>query len=60
MDLMRSAEQMLKKQGIHLLQTEASPNALLFYERLGYRTMPFNDPEGHPTDPKDIPVGKKL
>ncbi len=57
---MKHCEQALKEDGIQVLQTEAHPTAVKFYERLGYHKMPFNDPEGHPTDENDTPMGKKL
>jgi len=58
--LMDFCEQALKQQGITLLQTEASPNAHLFYKRLGYIEMPFNNPDGEPTHPDDQAMGKYL
>lgn len=53
-------EQTLKEQGITLLQAEASPNAYLFYKKLGYIEMPFNNPDGEPTHPDDRAMGKYL
>lgn len=58
--LMKFCEQTLKEKGIKVLQTEASPNAVAFYQRLGYLEMPFEDPDGHPSDASDLPMGKKL
>jgi GNAT superfamily N-acetyltransferase len=58
--LMRSCEEELKKQNITLLQTEASPTAYLFYKKLGYIEMPFNNPDGEPTHPDDRALGKYL
>jgi GNAT superfamily N-acetyltransferase len=58
--LMDYCEKELKKQGILLLQTEASPNAYSFYKRLGYTEMPFNNPDEEPTHPKDRAMGKYL
>jgi spectinomycin phosphotransferase len=58
--LMDCLEGELKKQGITLLQTEASPNAYLFYKKLGYIEMPFNSPDGEPTHPDDRAMGKYL
>lgn len=57
---MEACEQALKKQGITLLQTEASPDAYSFYKKLGYTEMPFNNPDGEPTHPDDRPMGKYL
>lgn len=53
-------ERWLEQKGTKLLQTEASPAAYSFYSKQGYIEMPFNDPDKHPTDPQDIPMGKKL
>ncbi|MBS0624378.1 MAG: GNAT family N-acetyltransferase [Verrucomicrobia bacterium] len=58
--LMQYCEQVLKEEGIQTLHTEAHPTALKFYEHLGYSKMPFDDPEGHPSDKQDTPLGKKL
>jgi spectinomycin phosphotransferase len=58
--LMDCCEGELRKQGITLLQTEASPNAYLFYRKLGYVEMPFNNPDGEPTHPDDRAMGKYL
>lgn len=58
--LMNYCEKNLKKQGITLLQTEASPSAYPFYKKLGYEEMPFNNPDGEPTHPNDRAMGKYL
>src|SRR5579871_3534283 len=58
--LMDCCEHTLKEQGILLFQTEASPNAYLFYKKLGYIEMPFNNPDGEPTHPDDRAMGKYL
>jgi GNAT superfamily N-acetyltransferase len=58
--LMQQCEQLLKKEGFQTLHTEAHPTAVKFYEHLGYHQMPFNDPDGNPSDVHDIPLGKKL
>lgn len=57
---LEQCERGLKQQGYKVLQTEASPDALQFYERHGYLSMPFNDPKGHATDPRDTALGKVL
>ena len=53
-------EKWLKIKGFKSLHAEASPKALSFYERYGYIPMPFNDPDNHPSCPKDTPMGKML
>lgn len=58
--LMEYCERILKEKGIALLQTEAAPDAYLFYEKLGYKEMPFNNPDGEPTHPNDRAMGKYL
>jgi|GEM_PF-278469 spectinomycin phosphotransferase len=58
--LMDHCEQELKQLGVILLQTEASPNAYLFYKKLGYLDMPFNNPDGEATHPDDRAMGKYL
>ncbi|WP_068471069.1 GNAT family N-acetyltransferase [Candidatus Protochlamydia phocaeensis] len=58
--LLKSCEQKLKEERIKILQTEAAPDAIEFYRSLGYTEMPFDDPEKHPSDERDIPLGKKL
>lgn len=50
----------LKKEGIRIVYTEASPAALQFYQRLGYREMPFQDPEGYERDSRDTQMGKLI
>jgi ribosomal protein S18 acetylase RimI-like enzyme len=58
--LMNYCEKALKEQGITLFQTEASPNACLFYKKLGYIEMPFNNPDGKSTHSDDRAMGKYL
>ena len=58
--LMDACEQALKKQGITVLQTEASSSAYSFYKKLGYIEMPFNNPDGEPTHQDDRAMGKYL
>lgn len=58
--LMEHCEQELKQRGATLFQTEASSNAYLFYKKLGYIEMPFNNPDGKPTHPDDRAMGKYL
>jgi spectinomycin phosphotransferase len=58
--LMDHCEQEMKQRGVMLLQTEASPNAYLFYQKRGYIEMPFNNPDGEATHPNDRAMGKYL
>lgn len=58
--LMDFCEKELKKRGIKLLLTEATPNAYLFYKKLGYIEMPFDHPDGGSTHPNDRAMGKYL
>jgi GrpB-like predicted nucleotidyltransferase (UPF0157 family)/GNAT superfamily N-acetyltransferase len=53
-------EQWLKKQGFKTFHANASPKAYLFYKKLGYIEMPYNDPDGSETHPQDVEVGKVL
>lgn len=53
-------EKWLKKHGVEILQTEASPTAKNFYLNYAYEDMAFNDPEGNETHPDDTPLGKFL
>jgi glyoxylase-like metal-dependent hydrolase (beta-lactamase superfamily II) len=58
--LLKYCEQTLKEEGIQVLQTEATPSAVKFYQHLGYSEMPFDDPDKHPSDERDVPMGKRL
>lgn len=58
--LMDHCELELKKLGVTLFQTEASPSAYPFYQKLGYIDMPFNNPDGEATHPDDQAMGKYL
>lgn len=53
-------EKWLKRQNYKSIHAEASPEAVTFYKKLGYTSMPFNDPDSHENDPRDIPMGKML
>lgn len=53
-------ETWLKWQGYRSIHTESSPNAVRFYEHMGYTVMPFDDPDGNETDARDTPMGKLL
>lgn len=53
-------EKWLKEQGYNSIHTESTPEARSFYQKQGYVAMPFNDPEGRASDPRDISMGKML
>lgn len=53
-------ERWLRQQSFLVLQLEASPKAKAFYLKQGYSEMPFNDPDGYKTDPRDTAMGKLL
>jgi GrpB-like predicted nucleotidyltransferase (UPF0157 family)/GNAT superfamily N-acetyltransferase len=57
---LRQLERWLPHQGITSFHTQSSPKACRFYKREGYVEMPFNDPDGHESDPQDIDMGKVL
>jgi GrpB-like predicted nucleotidyltransferase (UPF0157 family)/GNAT superfamily N-acetyltransferase len=53
-------ERWLKGSSFKVLQTQSSPNAYTFYVKNHYVKMPFNDPDGHESDARDIEMGKQL
>ncbi len=53
-------ERWLCHQGYKILLIQSSPAAYQFYLDHGYIKMPFNDPDGYETDPRDIEIGKFL
>ncbi len=57
---LKLCERWLSHQGVQRLLIQASPDAYPFYQHLGYTAMPFNDPEGYETDPRDVEIGKVL
>lgn len=57
-DFLKMCERWLKEQGILKLQIQSSPEAYKFYCKHAYVHMPFNDPDGHESDPRDIEIGK--
>lgn len=59
-DFLKICERWLKEQGIIKLQVQSSPEAYPFYCNHAYIHMPFNDPDGHKGDPRDIEAGKIL
>ena len=57
---LKLCERWLTHQGYHKLLVQASRTAYPFYAKNGYSEMPFDDPDGHPTDPNDTGMGKVL
>ncbi len=57
---LKLCERWLCHQGFKVLLIQSSPVAYKFYCQNEYQRMPFNDPEGYETDPRDIEVGKFL
>jgi GrpB-like predicted nucleotidyltransferase (UPF0157 family) len=53
-------EKWLRLDGYKSLHTESSPTALGFYRRLGYKDMPFEDPDGYEGSAEDTEMGKML
>ena len=53
-------EKWLKSLGVKSIHAESRQSSLRFYRKNGYTEMPFDDPEGHESDPYDIPLGKVL
>ncbi len=59
-ELLRLSERWLTQQNIKELLVQSSPEAYQFYCQHNYVAMPFNDPDGYETDPRDIEIGKYL
>lgn len=57
---LKLCERWLFHQDFKTLLIHASPEAYKFYREHGYIKMPFNDPDGYETDPRDIKIGKFL
>ena len=53
-------EKWLKSLGFKSIHAESRQSSLRFYLKNGYCSMPFDDPEGHKSDPNDVPVGKVI
>lgn len=53
-------EKWLKALGTKSIHAESRQSSLNFYLKNGYHKLPFDDPEEHPTDSNDVPVGKLL
>ena len=57
---LRLCERWLYHQGFKKLLIQSSQEAYQFYRKHGYTEMPFNDPDGHEGDARDIEIGKYL
>ena len=57
---LKLCERWLCHQGFKMLLIQSSPEAYKFYRQHEYVKMPFNDPDGYETDPRDIEIGKLL
>lgn len=53
-------EKWLKVGGYQSIHVEACPKAFPFYQKQQYIPMPLNDPEGMPSTPGEMPMGKQL
>lgn len=53
-------EQWLRHLGIKSIHVESRQSSLKFYLNNGYVEIPFNDPDGHESDRRDISVGKNI
>lgn len=53
-------EHQLKAKGYKSIHAESRKESLSFYTKMGYTSMPFNDPDGYEVSEEDIPVGKTL
>lgn len=53
-------ERWLTHQGYNKILVQASPTAYSFYSKHDYTEMPFDDPDGYPTDSKDTEMGKVI
>ena len=58
--LMGLCEKWLKLSHYKSLHIQSSRSVQLFYEKQGYKEMPFNDPQGEETHSQDIDMGKIL
>lgn len=59
-ELLKRCERWLSHQNIKQLLVQSSPDAYPFYCKHAYVKMPFNDPDGYESDPRDIEIGKVL
>lgn len=59
-EFMQLIELWLKQKELKSLHIESSIEALSFYTKLGFKEMPFDDPDHHESCPNDIAIGKKL
>ncbi|WP_454780780.1 GNAT family N-acetyltransferase [Legionella sp. WA2022007384] len=59
-DFLNLIEKWLQHTGIIKLHIQSSPEAINFYLHHQYVNMPFDDPDHHESDPRDIEIGKIL
>lgn len=59
-EFLKLCERWLSHQKIRKLLVQSSSEAYQFYCHNNYIEMPFNDPDGYESDPRDIEVGKNL
>lgn len=57
---MHLIEKWLNFKGYTSVHTESSTNAVAFYKKLSYISMPFNDPDGYQGGADDVALGKVL
>jgi GNAT superfamily N-acetyltransferase len=57
---LKLCERWLCHQGFKMLLIQSSPEAYKFYSQHQYAKIPFDDPDGYETDPRDIEIGKLL
>ncbi len=53
-------EKWLKSLGVKSVHAESRQTSLRFYLKNGYTSMPFDDSDGHESDPNNVPAGKVL
>lgn len=59
-EFLKRCEHALRQLKVKKLLAQSTPEAYQFYCNNGYSKMPFNDPDGYKTDPRDMEVGKIL
>jgi GrpB-like predicted nucleotidyltransferase (UPF0157 family) len=59
-NLIKLVEKWLKFQKYTSVHVESTPEAVVFYEKVNYSSMPFNDPDQYESSPNDVEMGKIL